>query len=151
MVRYWFCYLLGIPNNAPVVAKSISDQSATSYVEFTYTISSGTFTDADGDSLTLTSSQNSGSALPSWLVFTGATWTFGGKATSSDVGSYVIKVVASDSKGGSCSTTFTITVSSKTSSTLAIAIILIMTYQLNWIIKFLWLFNSSKLLLVANF
>ena len=124
----------GIPNNSPVVAKSIPDQSTTTYADYTYTISSGTFTDADGDNLALTTSQNSGSSLPSWLVFTSTTWTFGGKPTTSDIGSYVIKVVASDGKGGSCSTTFTIAVSSYSSTALAIAIILIVVIVILFII-----------------
>ena len=102
----------GIPNNSPVVAKSIPDQSTTTYADYTSTISSGTFTDVDGDNLALTTSQNSGSSLPSWLDFTSTTWKFGGKPTTSDIGSYATKVVVSDRIAGSCSTTFTNTMSS---------------------------------------
>lgn len=116
---------IGIPNASPVVAKVIPDQTAIALSGFTYTISSGTFTDANGDNLALSTTQNSGSALPSWLAFNSITWTYGGNPRSSDIGSYVIKVVASDGNGGSCSTTFTITVSAYASSLTGIAIILI--------------------------
>ena len=120
-----FYILIGIPNSAPVVSKSIPDQTATTNTDFTYTISSSTFTDSDGDTLSLTTTQNNGNALPSWLAFNSVTWTYGGKPTSTYIGSYVLKVVASDSKGGSWSTTFTITVSPYSSSVLGIALILI--------------------------
>lgn len=122
---FLYQFVIGIPNNSPVVSKVISDQTAIALSSFTFTISSGTFTDADGDNLALTTTQNSGSALPSWLAFNSITWTYGGNPRSVDIGSYVIKVTASDGKGGSCSTTFTITVSPYSSSLTGIAIILI--------------------------
>jgi hypothetical protein len=113
----------GIPNTFPTVNRSIPDQTAYTTKYFEYTLVSGTFSDADGDSLAITATRNDGSALPSWLVLSGT--IFSGIASSSDTGSYVIKVTASDGKGGTASTTFTIKVEPYSSSSDGIAAMLI--------------------------
>ena len=90
-----------------MVATPISDQSATEDTAFTFQIPTGTFTDADGDTLSYSASLSSGAALPSWLSFDAATQSFSG--TPSDAGIYDIRVTASDGTA-SVSDDFTLTV-----------------------------------------
>jgi hypothetical protein len=62
------------PNNAPIVANEIADQSATQDSAFIFTVPANTFNDVDaGDTLTYTATLETGEALPSWLSFDAAT------------------------------------------------------------------------------
>jgi hypothetical protein len=56
------------------------------------------FTDVDGDELTYTATLGDGSALPAWLTFDPATRTLSATPNNTHVGTYVIKVTASDGK-----------------------------------------------------
>src|SRR5690606_38707516 len=78
-------------NTAPVVAKPIADQTATEKAAFSLVIPANTFSDADGDSLTLSVTRADGSALPSWLSFDAATRTLSGTPGEADDGVYDIK------------------------------------------------------------
>ncbi len=101
-------------NSAPTVATEIPDQTATTGTAFSFTLPAGTFSDADsGDSLTYTAQQTDGttdSALPTWLSFTAGTGVFSGTPTSTDAGTLIVKVTASDGTA-SASDTFDIVVS----------------------------------------
>ncbi|KPA15447.1 hypothetical protein MHK_004345, partial [Candidatus Magnetomorum sp. HK-1] len=78
-------------NDAPTVTNVIPDQSTNEDIAYSFTFASDTFTDADpGDSLTYTATLIDGSALPSWLSFTGSTRNFGGTPLNSDVGTITI-------------------------------------------------------------
>ncbi|MBA0219929.1 putative Ig domain-containing protein, partial [Pectobacterium brasiliense] len=70
----------------------------------------GTFSDADGDTLTLSATLADGSPLPSWLRFDPAIGTFSGTPSNSDVGTLVIRVTATDGSNTSISTSFGLTV-----------------------------------------
>ncbi|MEK6481684.1 malectin domain-containing carbohydrate-binding protein [Catalinimonas sp. 4WD22] len=85
-----------ITNQPPVVANPIADQSATAGEVYSYTFAENTFSDGDGDVLSYTASLSDDSALPLWLSFDGASRTFSGTASSTDVGIVDIKVTASD-------------------------------------------------------
>lgn len=85
-----------LPNQAPVVASAIPNQTATEDVAFTYAFPSGTFTDPDGDVLFYDAALASGAELPSWLAFEGTTRTFSGTPSATDVGTLSIDVTASD-------------------------------------------------------
>lgn len=96
-------------NDAPAVSIAIPAQSVTENANLSFTVPAGTFTDPDGDILTLSATLADGSALPAWLTFNAATKTFSGTPGNSDVGSISIKVTASDGDA-SVSTTFTLNV-----------------------------------------
>lgn len=95
-------------NHAPAAGAAIPTQSATQDKAFSYTMPAASFSDADGDMLTLTATKADGSALPAWLTFSAG--TFSGVPDFTDAGSLVVKVRASDGRGGSASTDFTIQV-----------------------------------------
>ncbi|MBA0186451.1 putative Ig domain-containing protein, partial [Pectobacterium versatile] len=63
-------------NEAPVVSGTIAAQSIAQGGNLNVTIPAGTFTDPDGDTLTLSATLADGTALPSWLSFNPATGTF---------------------------------------------------------------------------
>ncbi|MCW2479894.1 putative Ig domain-containing protein [Candidatus Symbiopectobacterium sp. NZEC135] len=96
-------------NDAPVVSTTIPAQSVAQDSELNFTVPAGTFSDPDGDTLTLSATLANGSPLPSWLTFNTATGTFSGTPGNSDVGSLSIKVIANDGDA-SVSTTFTLTI-----------------------------------------
>ena len=98
------------PNNAPTVANPIADQNITAGNLLGFAVSSGVFTDADGDSLTLSATLADNSALPAWLGFDSAAQTFSGTPAGGDVGTLSVKVTAQDPDGAAVSDTFDITV-----------------------------------------
>ncbi len=105
-------------NSAPTVANAIDDQAATVDTAFSFTLPAGTFSDVDSDSLTYTAQQTDGttdSALPTWLSFTAGTGVFSGTPTSTDTGTLMVKVTASDGTA-SVSDTFDIVVSATDSA-----------------------------------
>ena len=75
------------------MATEIPDQAATTGTAFSFTLPTGTFSDADsGDSLTYMAMQTDGTtdtALPTWLGFTAGTGVFLGTPTSTDTGNTV--------------------------------------------------------------
>ena len=83
-------------NDVPVVVTSIVDQSSNEDAAWSYTIPESTFTDVDGDALTLSASLADGSALPSWLSFDANTQTFSGTPPQDFNGSFDLRVTASD-------------------------------------------------------
>ena len=101
----------GTANNAPTVANSIPNQTATAGTAFDYTFPTNTFSDADNDDLTYTATKSDGTALPTWLSFDANTRTFSGTPQSADVGTLSVKVTADDRNGGTVSDTFDIVVS----------------------------------------
>ena len=83
-------------NSAPTVANRIPHQNLVVGTAFSYTFPANTFNDADGDTLTYTSRQTDGTALPSWLTFTASTRTFSGTPPAGTVPVINVLVVASD-------------------------------------------------------
>ncbi len=90
-------------NQQPVVVTPPPAQSATVGQPWSWTLPAGTFGDPDGDALTYTAS-----GMPVWMSFNGSTRAFGGTPTVA--GTSTVTVTASDGRGGSVSTTFTVTV-----------------------------------------
>ena len=103
-------------NQAPTVANMIPDQSATVDTEFSFTVPANTFSDADGDTLTYRATKADDMALPAWLTFNPDARTFSGTPTSTDTGTLMVKVTASDGNGDSISDTFNIMVSTTTAN-----------------------------------
>lgn len=94
----------GGANQAPVLAIPLPNRSATVGVAFSYTVPAGTFTDADGDTLTWSSNEALG-----WLSFNAATRVFSGMPAAGDVGATTITVSVSDGSL-TASDTFVLTV-----------------------------------------
>ncbi len=98
-------------NDAPTIANSIADQTATEDTGFNFQFAANTFVDQDaGDVLTYTAQLAGGGALPSWLSFDAATRTFSGTPANGDVGTITISVIASDGHGGTVTDTFTLVI-----------------------------------------
>ncbi|MBA0215754.1 putative Ig domain-containing protein, partial [Pectobacterium brasiliense] len=96
-------------NDTPVVATPIPAQSVAQDGSLNFTVPAGTFTDPDGDTLTLSATLANGSPLPSWITFNPTTGTFSGTPGNGDIGNLSIKVTANDGDA-SISTTFSLTV-----------------------------------------
>jgi len=102
-----FTVRLGAVNDTPVAARPVADQTFTGEGRWSLTLPSGSFTDADGDSLTLSARLSSGAALPSWLSFDAATGTFSGNPPASVSNTTLsLTVTANDGKGGLATRTF---------------------------------------------
>lgn len=104
--------LLGEPvNQAPTVANPIADQTVPEGAPINLTIPANTFSDQDaGDILTYSASLADGTALPSWLSFDATTRTFTGMPDDAQVGSFNLRVTATDTGNLSVSDIFTLTV-----------------------------------------
>ncbi|WP_244664862.1 putative Ig domain-containing protein [Candidatus Symbiopectobacterium sp. 'North America'] len=92
------------------MATTILAQSVAQNGSLNFTVPAGTFTDPDGDPLTLIATLADGSPLPAWLSFNATTGTFSGTPANGDVGSLSIKVTATDTTNASVSTSFSLTV-----------------------------------------
>ena len=100
-------------NEAPTVANAIADQKAVKDTAFSFQVPGNAFADVDaGTTLSYSATLADGNALPAWLSFDAATRTFSGTPLNADVGTFNIKVTASDGAAPplSVSDTFALTV-----------------------------------------
>ncbi len=97
-------------NDAPVVTRSIGDQSATEDQAWTFSVQDDIFADEDGGELAYSAALADGSALPSWVSFDPLTRTFAGTPLNAEVGNVDFKVTATDGDGAAVSATFTLAV-----------------------------------------
>ncbi|MCP4183222.1 MAG: tandem-95 repeat protein, partial [Hyphomicrobiales bacterium] len=81
-------------NDAPIIANSIADQSFDEDTLVSFAVPSNTFSDVEGDALTLTATMGDGTDLPSWLAFDGASFT--GTPPLNFNGALALHVSASD-------------------------------------------------------
>ena len=78
-------------NDAPTVAVPIGDMTAVEGSTFSFAVPSNTFADVDAhDVLSISVRMADGSALPSWLVYDGATATLSGVPGSTHVGTCLL-------------------------------------------------------------
>ena len=96
-------------NHAPVASIQVPNQTAPQDSPFFYAIQSSAFTDPDGDTLTYSLSRTDG-ALPAWLKFNATLGTFSGTPTGADIGSYSLRLTATDPGGLSTFETFVLNV-----------------------------------------
>lgn len=99
-----------LPNQPPVDEFFIPDQTAQEDEPYDFTVPANTFSDPDGDVLTLSASLSNGDPLPYWLTFDPTTNSFSGTPPQGSQGSLEIKVTATDPHGSSDSTTFILTI-----------------------------------------
>ncbi len=85
-----------VPNTAPTLALALDDQSFELGTTFSLQLNPVSFTDADGDTLTWSAALANGAALPQWLQFNPATYTFSAIAGTAEEGAYEIRVSVSD-------------------------------------------------------
>ncbi|KPA19342.1 adhesin, partial [Candidatus Magnetomorum sp. HK-1] len=98
-------------NDAPTIITEIPDQTINQDEIFNLTIDTDTFEEVDaGDTLTYTSTLESGEILPEWLNFNASTLNYNGTPTNNDIGSLSIKITATDTSLESTSDIFIITV-----------------------------------------
>ncbi|MCX7271753.1 MAG: choice-of-anchor L domain-containing protein, partial [Burkholderiales bacterium] len=102
-------------NVAPVVALPLPDLSVNIGLALDFLVPAGTFTDENGDVLSLSASQADGSPLPAWLTFNAGSGRFSGTPPLASVGSLALRVSASDGEFGT-SDTFTLTVADAAAS-----------------------------------
>jgi hypothetical protein len=112
---YWvstnFIDSLKNTNFSPYVNRAISNQAAKQGSLFNYQIPDSTFIDDDGNNtLTFSAALNNGNPLPSWLNFNTKTATFSGVPDT--IGTFRIKVTATDTAKESASCVFAINVKS---------------------------------------
>ena len=81
-------------NDAPVLALAPIDRTGTEDTSLSFTLPAGTFTDVDGDALTLSATLTNGDPLPAWLAF--ASGTFSGTPPADFNGTLSLRVAASD-------------------------------------------------------
>jgi len=93
-----------ISNRAPVVVALIDDQEAREGSAFRFVIPAGTFSDPDGDPLTLSAALDNGLPLPRWLTFDRLTRVLAGTPTASDGGTIILRLTAMDPAQASAAT-----------------------------------------------
>lgn len=97
-----FSVTVGNTNDAPMVANTIADQSATEDTAFSFQLPANAFADVDmGDTLSYSATLANGSALPSWLSFNSTTRTFSGTPVNGNIGSISVRVTATDGAAAS--------------------------------------------------
>jgi len=100
---------LKLTNFAPYVNSAIPNQTDTLGRTFSYSFADSSFFDDDGNNtLTYSAKLSNGNPLPAWLNFDPATRTFSG--TLEQVGTYSIKVTATDTVQASVASTFNLKV-----------------------------------------
>jgi Ca2+-binding RTX toxin-like protein len=98
-------------NDAPTLTALIADTSAAEDTAVNLILPAGTFTDVEGDAITLTARLSGGASLPSWLSFNGAARAFTGTPPANFNGFFDIEVSASDGQAIT-SDVFRLTISS---------------------------------------
>jgi Ca2+-binding RTX toxin-like protein len=100
-------------NQAPTVTNPLADQSLAYNQTLSYTVPVGAFTDAEADTLNYTATRADGSTLPSWLNFSAGSRSFSASNPGvANIGSYDIKITATDIWGASNSDVFSVAVTS---------------------------------------
>lgn len=89
-----FTVIIDPVNDAPILENALADQAFDEDTSVAFVVPVDTFSDVDGDALTLTASLADGSSLPSWLVFDGT--GFSGSPPQDFNGELQLRVTASD-------------------------------------------------------
>lgn len=104
-------------NDAPHVANTIPNQTATEGAVFNFQFALNAFNDVDvGDALTYSARLAGGGPLAPWLSFDPSTRTFSGTPARGDVGSLAVEVRATDGSGASVTDSFDLVVAAVNSA-----------------------------------
>lgn len=104
-------------NDAPILNIPFTDQEVHAFEELNYTIPENAFIDIDvNDSLTYEVTFENGNQLPIWLSYNYHTNTISGTPSSSDVGKYKIKIIATDKFGATADDVFELKVLKNTTN-----------------------------------
>ncbi len=95
-------------NHAPETGNSLAEQNTTVGQAWSYALPAGSFTDADGDTLTYSATLVDGSALPSWLTIDSATGALSG--TPDTVGNVDVVITAADPTGETATQTLSLNI-----------------------------------------
>ncbi len=111
MASSTFAITIANVNDAPIVANPLADQTVAEDQPFSLQIPADAFNDVDtGDQLAYSATLANGDPLPSWLSFNAATGDLSGTPGNGEVGSYGIKLTATDTAGAAASSVFTLAV-----------------------------------------
>jgi Ca2+-binding RTX toxin-like protein len=106
-------------NDAPVLAGTVSDQSATENAEFRLALPISLFTDVDAnDRVAVSATLKNGNPLPSWLTYNAALQTFSGTPPPGQAGQIEIKLIGTDTANANASTAFKLTINAAVGQTL---------------------------------
>ena len=97
-------------NDVPTVETPITDQTTFYDDAYNFVLPATTFSDEDGDMLSLSARLANGDPLPTWLSFDELTGTFSGTPTSADQDILQVEVFADDGNGGLISDIFELSV-----------------------------------------
>jgi len=98
-------------NDAPTLANTIAGQDTLEDAVFSFVVLADAFADVDvGDVLTYGATLADGSALPAWLSFDATQAAFSGTPENGDVGTFEVRVTATDQSGAYVSNDFTLIV-----------------------------------------
>ncbi|GAP95481.1 Ig-like domain-containing protein [Leptolyngbya sp. NIES-2104] len=97
-------------NDAPIVANAIPGQTGTEDTAVSFTVPANTFSDVDGDTLTLTATAINGDPLPKWLSFNATTREFSGTPPQNFNGTLALEVTATDAGGLSATSPFNLVI-----------------------------------------
>ncbi|MEP6889348.1 MAG: putative Ig domain-containing protein, partial [Nitrospirota bacterium] len=86
-------------NQVPTVANAVADQTTMEDAPWTFVVPANTFADQDaGEVLTLSATFADGTAFPTWLSFDAGTATFNGIPSDAQVGTFGLRVSATDGR-----------------------------------------------------
>ena len=98
-------------NDAPVVSQPLADLTITERQGFSFAVPVATFADVDAaDTLTYSAALANGAALPAWLAFNPLTRTFSGTPGEYDIGTFPIRVTATDPSSAQAADEFNLSV-----------------------------------------
>ena len=98
-------------NDAPVLVRALADRQGTVSEVMRFTLPAASFADADsGDTLRYVATLADGSALPAWLSFDADELRFTGTPADAQVGTFLVRITATDLAGAAAQALFRVTV-----------------------------------------
>ncbi len=98
-----------LPNQAPTVSALLADRSFAEDARVDFQLPANSFSDPDGNALTLSATKADGTALPTWLNFDATTRSFTGTPPLNYNGALTVRVTATDTGGLKVSDDFVLT------------------------------------------
>lgn len=102
-------FTLTATDGTVTVTTPVDNQTVGVHTPFSLSVNS-VFTDAAGQTLTLSATQSDGTTLPAWLTFSPTDNTFSGTPVDADIGAFDVKLTAVDTDGSAAFELFSIVV-----------------------------------------